>query len=45
MTTAGSVVPNETTVATSVRANALADRLEQGARALAAFAVGLTDAQ
>jgi len=45
MTTAGSVVPNETTVAASVRANALADRLEQGARALAAFAAGLTDAQ
>ncbi|HXT32172.1 MAG TPA: DinB family protein [Vicinamibacterales bacterium] len=45
MTTAGSVVPNETTVAASVRATALADRLEQGARALAAFAAGLTDAQ
>ena len=45
MTTAGSVVPNETTVAATVRANALADRLEQGARALAAFAAGLTDAQ
>ena len=45
MTTAGSVVPNETAVAASVRANALADRLEQGARALAAFAAGLTDAQ
>ncbi|MGE5244151.1 MAG: DinB family protein [Betaproteobacteria bacterium] len=29
----------------SARANALADRLEQGARALAAFASGLTDAQ
>jgi hypothetical protein len=29
----------------NVRANALADRLEQGARALAAFAAGLTDAQ
>ena len=45
MTTAGSVVPNETTVAASVRATALADRLEQGARALAAFAAGLSDAQ
>jgi DinB superfamily len=30
---------------TSERANALADRLEQGARALAAFASGLTDAE
>jgi hypothetical protein len=30
---------------TSARANALADRLEQGARALAAFASGLTDAE
>ena len=29
----------------NVRAKALADRLEQGARALAAFAAGLTDAQ
>jgi len=29
----------------SQRANALADRLEQGARALAAFASGLTDAE
>jgi hypothetical protein len=29
----------------NVRANALADRLEQGARALAAFAASLTDAQ
>jgi hypothetical protein len=29
----------------SERANALADRLEQGARALASFAVALTDAQ
>jgi Mycothiol maleylpyruvate isomerase N-terminal domain len=31
--------------ATSARANALATRLEQGARALAAFASGLTDAE
>jgi hypothetical protein len=31
--------------ATSARANALADRLEQGARALIAFASGLTDAE
>jgi len=30
---------------TSQRANALADRLEQGARALAAFAVGLNDTE
>jgi DinB superfamily len=29
----------------NTRANALADRLEQGARALAAFAAGLTDAE
>ena len=29
----------------SQRANALADRLEQGARALIAFASGLTDAE
>jgi len=45
MTRAGSVVPNVMSVAASVRANSLADRLEQGARALAAFARGLTDAQ
>ena len=31
--------------ATSARANALADRLEQGARALVTFASGLTDAE
>ena len=34
-----------TTRATSQMANALADRLEQGARALISFATGLTDAQ
>jgi hypothetical protein len=34
-----------TTTITSQRANALADRLEQGARALAAFATSLTDAE
>lgn len=33
------------TAATSARANALADRLEQGARALIGFASGLTDAE
>jgi hypothetical protein len=34
-----------TTLTASRRAQALADRLEQGARELAAFAAGLTDAQ
>src|SRR5436190_14612785 len=34
-----------TTPAASVRANALADRLEEGARALAMFAGALTDAE
>jgi hypothetical protein len=38
-----SVVTSERS--TNARANALADRLEQGARALAEFAGGLTDAQ
>jgi hypothetical protein len=33
------------TPAISQQASALADRLEQGARALAAFAIGLTDAE
>ena len=36
---------SQTTTTTSQRANALADRLEQGARALAAFATSLTDAE
>jgi hypothetical protein len=45
MTRAVSVVPTETSVSPTVRASALADRLERGARALATFASGLTDAQ
>jgi hypothetical protein len=37
--------PDTQTRATSQRANALADRLEQGARALAVFATSLTDTE
>jgi hypothetical protein len=40
-----SVVPTVTSAPSSVRATGLADRLEQGARALAAFAAQLTDAE
>jgi hypothetical protein len=43
MTTAANV--SATVQNRNARANALADRLEQGARALAAFASGLTEAQ
>lgn len=39
------VAPSVTTTAACARANALAERLEQGAAALAAFAATLTDAQ
>ena len=46
MTTAASTDSVVTTErSTNPRANALADRLEEGARALAAFASGLTDQQ
>ena len=47
MTTAAASSDSVTTSARSAnpRANALADRLEQGARTLAAFASGLTDEQ
>ena len=44
-TTQTSFTTDMTTTTTSRQANALADRLEQGARALAAFAANLTDAQ
>ena len=40
-----STIQNDTTTRTGRRADALADRLEQGARALADFAASLTDAQ
>ena len=40
-----SLHPDTQTRVTSQRANAMADRLEQGARALAAFATSLTDAE
>ena len=42
-TVASPVFDNATTTAVSRRAGALADRLEQGARALAAVAAALTD--
>jgi hypothetical protein len=45
MTTVVSCDPEVTTTRPSQQANALADRLEQGARALAALASSLTDAQ
>ena len=40
-----STIPNENQRVTGRRADQLADRLEQGARALATFAASLTDAQ
>ena len=40
-----SLQPDTTTRVTSQRAQALADRLEQGARALTSFATSLTDAE
>jgi hypothetical protein len=40
-----STSPDTTARVISARANALADRLEQGARSLTAFATGLTDAE
>ena len=45
MTTVVSERPVMTSTRTSPRANALADRLDQGARALATLASGLTDAE
>src|SRR5262245_28338941 len=45
MTTTQTSAATTPTSATSQRANALAERLEQGARALAAFATSLTDAE
>src|SRR4051812_6481116 len=45
MTTVVSSVPTLKPQRLSVRANALAERLEQGARALEAFASTLTDAE
>jgi hypothetical protein len=45
VTSQDSVVKAERSPSVSQRANALADRLEQGARALAAFASALTDAE
>jgi hypothetical protein len=45
MTTAVLREPTTSTAGTSARANALAERLEQGARALAALATDLTEAE
>src|SRR4249920_1966165 len=45
MTSVASQQTAQTSAASSQRAQALADRLEQGARALAALAGGLTDAE
>jgi hypothetical protein len=45
MTTAATHYPSYTPTRLHVRSNALAERLEQGARALADFASTLTDAE